>query len=148
LLFTDLDGTLLDSDTYAWEAARAAIDRLRADGIPWVFVTSKTRAEVEFWRRATGNSHPYIVENGAALVIPQGYFPSPVPDSRSREGWDVVEWGTPYPDLVDALKRAADKSRCRVRGFFQMTAEQIALETKLPLEQARLAQMRQFDEPF
>lgn len=148
LLFTDLDGTFLDSDSYSWGAARPAIDRLRAEGIPWVFVTSKTRAEVEFWRRATGNSHPYIIENGAALVIPQGYFPSRVPDSRPFDGCDVVEWGTPYLDLVAALKRASDKSRCRVRGFFQMTAEQVAAETKLPLEQARLARMREFDEPF
>ncbi len=148
LLFTDLDGTLLDSNTYAWEPARAAIERLLAEGIPWVFVTSKTRAEVEFWRRATGNSHPYVIENGAALFIPQGYFPFPVPDSRPFDGWDVVEWGTPYLQLVDALKRASDKSRCRVRGFFQMTAEQVAAETKLPLEQARLARKREFDEPF
>jgi mannosyl-3-phosphoglycerate phosphatase len=148
LLFTDLDGTLLDSNTYSWEAARPAINRLRAEGIPWVFVTSKTRAEVEFWRRATGNSHPCIVENGAALVIPRGYFPSPFPGSRPVDGWDVVEWGAPYLQLVDALKRSSDKSRCGVRGFFQMTAEQVAAETKLPLEQARLARMREFDEPF
>jgi mannosyl-3-phosphoglycerate phosphatase len=148
LLFTDLDGTLLDSNTYAWEPARQAIETLRTEGIPWVFVTSKTRAEVEFWRGATGNSHPYIVENGAALFIPKGYFPSPVSDSRRVEGWDIVEWGTPYLQLVDALKRASDKSRCRVRGFFQMTTEQIAAATRLPLEQARLARMREFDEPF
>ncbi len=148
LLFTDLDGTLLHGDSYAWEPARPAIERLRAEGIPWVFVTSKTRAEVEFWRGATGNSHPYIVENGAALFIPQGYFPFPVPESRPVDGWDVVEWGTPYLDLVEALKRASDKSRCRVRGFSEMTAQEVAAETKLPLEQARLARMREFDEPF
>lgn len=148
LLFTDLDGTLLDGNSYSWDPARAAIDCLRAEGIPWVFATSKTRAEVEFWRQETGNSHPFIVENGAALVIPQGYFPSPVPDGKSLDGWDIVEYGTPYLLLVEALKRASDKSRCRVRGFSQMTAEQVAAATELPLEQARLAQMREFDEPF
>jgi mannosyl-3-phosphoglycerate phosphatase family protein len=148
LLFTDLDSTLLDSDSYSWEAARPAIDELRAEGIPWVFVTSKTRAEVEFWRRATGNSHPYIFENGAAMIIPQGYFPSSIPDSRPLDGADLVAWGTPYSDLVEALKRASDKSGCRVRSFAQMSVEQIAAETKLPLEQARLARMREFDEPF
>src|SRR5277367_1451650 len=96
LLFTDLDSTLLDGEAYSWEPARPAIDRLRAEEIPWVFVSSKTRAEVEFWRRETGNTHPYIVENGAALVIPPGYFPSPIPKSRLLDGSEIVEWGTPY----------------------------------------------------
>jgi len=148
LLFTDLDATLLDSDSYSWERARPAIDRLRAEEIPWVFVTSKTRAEVEFWRRETGNTHPYIVENGAALVIPPGYFPSPIPKSRLLDGSEIVEWGTPYLLLVKALQRASDKAHCRVRGFHDMTPAEIAAETGLPLEQARLAAMRQFDEPF
>ena len=148
LLFTDLDATVLDSDSYSWEPARPAIDRLRAEEIPWVFVTSKTRAEVEFWRRETANTHPYIVENGAALVVPHGYFPSPVSNGRPLDGSDIVEWGTPYSLLVDALQRAAEKCRCRVRGFHDMTAAEVAVETKLPLEQARLARMRDFDEPF
>jgi len=148
LLFTDLDATLLDSDTYSWEPARPAIDRLRAEGIPWVFVTSKTRAEVEFWRRATGNTHPYIVENGAALYVPHGYFPSPLPNSRPLDGWDRVEWGTPYLRLLAALRGASEKSGCRVRGFHDMTVAEVAAETKLPLEQAGLARMREFDEPF
>ena len=34
VLFTDLDGTLLDRDTYSWEAARPALDRLIQKGIP------------------------------------------------------------------------------------------------------------------
>ncbi len=148
LLFTDLDATLLDSESYSWEPARRAIDELRAEGIPWVFVTSKTRAEVEHWRHETGNTHPYIVENGAALIVPDGYFPSLLPNSRAAEASEVVEWGTPYLKLVEALHRASEKSRCRVRGFYEMTAEQVSAETKLPLEQARLAKIRQFDEPF
>jgi mannosyl-3-phosphoglycerate phosphatase family protein len=148
LLFTDLDATLLDADSYSWAPARPAIDELRAEGVPWVFVTSKTRAEVEHWRRETGNTHPYIVENGAALIVPGGYFPLPVSNGRPMEGSEVVVWGTPYLQLVEALRRASERSRCRVRGFYEMTAEQVAAETKLPLEQARLAKIREFDEPF
>lgn len=35
LVFTDLDGTLLDHDTYSWEAARPALDRLKRQQVPW-----------------------------------------------------------------------------------------------------------------
>ena len=75
VIFTDLDGTLLDRETYTWEAARPALDRVKRQGIPWVLVTSKTRGEVEFWRRCLGNEHPFIVENGGAVFVPAGYFP-------------------------------------------------------------------------
>jgi ribonucleotide monophosphatase NagD (HAD superfamily) len=45
LVFTDLDGTLLDHDTYDWTPARDALDRLTRAGIPVVFTSSKTAAE-------------------------------------------------------------------------------------------------------
>lgn len=67
-VFTDLDGTLLDHETYSWEAARPALERLELSGIPWILVTSKTRAEVELWRKQLGNRHPFIIENGRRRV--------------------------------------------------------------------------------
>ena len=142
IVVTDLDGTLLDQDTYAWEPARPALDRLRAERIPCVFVTSKTRAEVEYWRRGIGNTHPFIIENGGALVVPQDYFPAPLP------GATTIEWGAAYAVLVDALKNAAASTGCQVRGFSEMSVAEVADACGLPEEQARLAKMRDYDEPF
>jgi len=139
LIYTDLDGTLLDHHTYSWEAARPAIEALRRRSIPWVMVSSKTRAEIEHWREETGNRHPFIVENGGAACIPAGYFP----DAPER-----IEFGTPYTRLVADLAAAARESRCRVRGFAEMTAEEVAQSTGLPLWQAELAKRREYDEPF
>ena len=34
IVFTDLDGTLLDGKTYSWESARPALEQLRCRGIP------------------------------------------------------------------------------------------------------------------
>jgi len=81
LVFTDLDGTLLDHDTYSWAAAAPALEELQRREIPLIFCTSKTDAEVQALRRAMGNSHPFIVENGGAIVIPPGFF-RPVPPFR------------------------------------------------------------------
>ena len=46
LVFTDLDGTLLDHDSYSFEPARPALARLRSAGVPVIPTTSKTLAEV------------------------------------------------------------------------------------------------------
>ena len=147
LVFTDLDGTLLDHNTYSWDAAVPAMTALRERSIPLIFVTSKTRAEVEFWRKRLDNHHPFIVENGAAAYIPDGYFPFPVAAS-GRFAYHVLEWGTPYADLVADLRRASDASRCAVTAFHELTVEDVANLCQMPFEQAALASQREYDEPF
>ena len=47
LIFTDLDGSLLDHDGYSHAGAAPALGTLRAQAVPLVFVTSKTRTEIE-----------------------------------------------------------------------------------------------------
>lgn len=148
VVFTDLDGTLLDHETYSWEGARPALERLKSCDIPWVLVTSKTRAEVEFWRSQLGNQHPFVVENGAAAFVPRDYFPFPVTGASQRDGYYVLEWGKKYGHLVSCLKEASRRSRCSVRGFHEMTASEISFCSDLPLEQAALSKLREYDEPF
>jgi mannosyl-3-phosphoglycerate phosphatase len=45
VIYTDLDGTLLDHHTYSAEAASATLSKLRELGIPVIPCTSKTVAE-------------------------------------------------------------------------------------------------------
>ena len=148
IVFTDLDGTLLDGKTYSWEAARPALEQLRCRGIPCVLVTSKTRAEVEYWRNLMENSDPVIVENGAAVFIPKGYFPFAVPAAIGRGNFEVLEWGKPYGVLIAALEETSRSARCRVLGFHQMTAQAVSIACSMPLDQNVLAMQREYDEPF
>jgi mannosyl-3-phosphoglycerate phosphatase len=148
VVFTDLDGTLLEYDTYSFKPAVPALERLRELQIPVVFVTSKTLPEVDFWRKAVGNQSPFAVENGAAVFAPLGDPPLSLDATRQCEGYEMVEFGVPYRDLTLALKGASREGGCRIRGFGDMTAEEITRECEIPLEQAVLAKLRQYDEPF
>jgi mannosyl-3-phosphoglycerate phosphatase len=148
VVFTDLDGSLLDRDTYAWDAASLALEHIRRNAVPWIVVTSKTRAEVQHYRKLLGNNHPFVVENGGAIFIPHGYFPFPVPGAALREGYELVEWGKPYGELTAALQAASRYTRCRVAGFHEMTAEKVARICRLPIDLAVLAKQREYDEPF
>lgn len=140
VFFTDLDGTLLDHDTYSWEPARPALQRAQEAGHAVVICTSKARAEVAELREAMDLHHPYIVENGGAIILPPRYFGPSSPEK--------LEFGARYPVLVDALRRAAEASGAAVRGFSQMTVEEVSRRTGLPLEVARLSSQREYDEPF
>src|SRR5215467_11671757 len=70
LVFTDLDGTLLD-ENYSWRGAESALAELRRLRVPLILCTSKTRAEVQKLRTALKNNDPYSVENGGMVVIPK-----------------------------------------------------------------------------
>jgi mannosyl-3-phosphoglycerate phosphatase len=74
LVFTDMDGTLLDHHTYSFEAAKPALSALESKSIPVIPTTSKTFAELQPLRERIGLDGPFIVENGAAIFIPHGFF--------------------------------------------------------------------------
>jgi mannosyl-3-phosphoglycerate phosphatase len=148
LIFTDLDGTLLDAETYSYEPAGPALERLRETGSPLVLVTSKTRAEVELWRWRLKNNDPFIVENGGAIFVPRGCFSFAVEGAVRRDGYEAIELGERYERLVEALAEASKETGCRVAGFHDMSVEEVAGRCDLPLEQARLAKARAYDEAF
>ncbi|HUK56580.1 MAG TPA: HAD-IIB family hydrolase [Nitrospiria bacterium] len=148
VLFTDLDGTLLDAETYSWQAAKPALNRLEERNVPWVLCSSKTRAEMEPLRRAMGHRHPFIVENGGAILIPEGCFTVPFSADPHAEGGRTVEIGIPYRLLRIALQEIARETRTVVKGFGDMNAEEVASQTGLPLNEAERARAREYDEPF
>jgi mannosyl-3-phosphoglycerate phosphatase family protein len=139
VIFTDLDGTLLDHHTYSWAAARPALSEIRRRGVPLVFCTSKTRAELMPLRRRLRNAHPFITENGGGVFVPRGYF-------RSQAVEIVL--GRPYSEIIAALEEIARQAGARVRGFHQMSVSEIARATGLSRHEPRLARRREFDEPF
>lgn len=148
VIYTDLDGTFLDHHTYTFDPLLPALVELKARRIPLVFCSSKTRAEIEPIRRATETRAPFVVENGGAIYVPEGYFSRPFPHHRKRDHYLVIELGRPYQDLVDVLKEIRAKTGARVYGFHDMAPQEVARECNLTLAQARLAKLREYDEPF
>jgi mannosyl-3-phosphoglycerate phosphatase len=148
VIFSDLDGTLLDAASYSYEAAGRALAAIARLGIPLVLVSSKTRAEMEPLRRRLRLPSPFIAENGGAVYIPHDYFPFSVEGAVLRSEYHVIEIGRPYADLRDALREMAHVFPGRLRGFGDMSEEEVAQYTGLSPAEARLAKQREFDEPF
>ena len=105
---TDLDGSLLDEEHYACDAARDALDVLAAGGIPLILATGKTRAEVEHIAVGLAGSPVFIVENGGAIVIP-GEF---IPEMSTTHGGSpiLMELGLPRNVLLKHLADIADET--------------------------------------
>ncbi len=148
IVFTDLDGTLLDHDTYEWSAAQPALEGLERRGIPVLLVSSKTRAEIEMWREQMKNRHPFIVENGGAIFLPRAYFGSPIPTAIARGGYEMIALGDPSGELRKVLREASRTSGVAVRTLEDMSDEEVAQRTALRPEQVPLARRREFGMPF
>jgi mannosyl-3-phosphoglycerate phosphatase len=148
LVFSDLDGTLLDQCTYSFEAALPAIELLRRKKIPLIICTSKTRAEVEVVRYRLRNTDPFIVENGGAAFVPAGYLPGRIPGVKEDSPYLVIEFGTPYGKLLKAFVLIKDYAGGKARGFADLSVEEIADLTHLFRPEAALAKKREYDEPF
>lgn len=146
VIFTDLDGTLLDGK-YSFDSALPVIRRIKGESVPLIPVTSKTRAEVERVRELLGVCDPFITENGGGVFIPDGAFPFPV-KGEAAGGMRIIRLGTSYEELKAALAWIREKTGFRITGFADLTPEEIAERTGLPLADAHLSKEREFDEPF
>jgi mannosyl-3-phosphoglycerate phosphatase len=147
IVFTDLDGTLLDSRTYSYERSLAAINRLKENGIPIIFCSAKTRAEQEIYRRELGLFHPFVVENGGAIFIPRAYFPFPFDYHKAADDLLAIELAIPSSTVRELLARIGRENGFRFKGFGDMSAAEVAEITGLTPESSKLAQQREYDEP-
>jgi D-glycerate 3-kinase len=148
LVFSDLDGSLLDHETYRYDEAIEVMTMMANNHIPLIAVSSKTSAEIEYFRKTTGNNHPYIIENGAAVYIPVSYFDKQPEDTRRQGNYWLKEFAKPrkyWQAMIDKLRPKYGKmfttfEDAGVSGIMEMTG--------LVIEDATLAADRHYGEPI
>lgn len=154
LLFTDLDGSLLDHHDYDYSVALPAIQSLRAQDVPWILTTSKTAAEVIELRAELDNNYPFIVENGAGIfwevgsLLPQ-YLPKHDFVQRWGEGFEYVSLNRVLmPEMLQLAESYKKQFKLDFIGFSDMSVQQVAECTGLSLVKAAKAKQRHFSEPL
>jgi mannosyl-3-phosphoglycerate phosphatase len=146
LVFTDLDGTLLDHACYSYDAAKTGLERIRCQQIPLIFTTSKTRLEIERLQAAMKIREPFIAENGAAIFFPDGYRKFKIDVGFRLPPYTVIKMGVTYSEIRRFFYSV--KERFNLKGFGDLSVGEIELLTGLSPEQSSLAKQREFTEPF
>ncbi|MFP4263395.1 MAG: HAD-IIB family hydrolase [Halomonas sp.] len=148
LLFSDLDGSLLDHHHYDWGPAQPWLDRLGRLGVPVIPVTSKTRSEIIPLRRALGLAFtPFVAENGAVVGLPPAWCHARI----DRPGPDGLAIRTLGMDIGFIRKRLAVwQARLGVAftPMSEMSLDELVAFTGLSEGEARLARMREGSEPL
>jgi predicted mannosyl-3-phosphoglycerate phosphatase (HAD superfamily) len=148
IVFSNVDEVLRRPTEAAYTDAATTLKGLKREAVPLVLCSNKTRAEIEAVQQALDIHHPFVCEGGSAAFVPIGYFPFDVPDAREVAGYQAIELGRPYPEVVEALRRTASRHRIGVVGFNDMSVEEVARDCHLSLLEARLAKLREYGERF
>jgi len=146
IIFTDLDGSLLNHEDYSFAEATPSLDRIKQFGIPLIITTSKTRREVELLQWEMGIREPVIVENGGGIFFPRGYRNLLIENKEQKDDYTVIAIGTTYSRVRDFLEKIS--VQFDIKGFGDMAPAEIAELTGLSIERAALAKEREFTEPF
>lgn len=72
ILFSDIDGTLINSRQHIPGRTREKILELDAKGIPFILVSARGPAGVEVIRRELGNRRPFICYSGGLILDADG----------------------------------------------------------------------------
>ncbi len=149
ILFADLDGTVLDSETYAPGPSSQALEMCSDAGVPVILNSSKTRAEMEplCLNLPMCPDSPFISENGGGIFYPSRYRAQPPGAEKDGELWRMT-LGTSHEVVLGVLRQVGKELGIRIRFFSDLSDQEVSSLTGLPLFQAGLARQREFDEPF
>jgi mannosyl-3-phosphoglycerate phosphatase len=148
VVYTDLDGTLLDHDSYSCEAARPALVELQDLHVPVVPVTSKTLGEVQhLLARRLHMRSPVIAENGGVIALPNGYFPV-LHGYQPAQNYVVRQTAPSYEFITTVLGNIRQQHGFVFHGFNDMSNEEVAMLTGLSVEEAVRAKWRRCSEPL
>ncbi|MDR5897980.1 HAD-IIB family hydrolase [Halomonas vilamensis] len=153
LLFTDLDGSLLDHHSYDWSPAVPWLSRLKEHGVSVIPVTSKTRSEILPLRQALGcENTPFVAENGAIVGLPADWCHARLDRHIGRDGLVIQTLGVDIGFIRQRLNvwraRLEETPGMAFTTISEMTLDSLCDFTGLPDPEARLARLREGSEPL
>lgn len=147
MLFTDLDGTFIDFETYSASVAAPAARSLLARDIPVIFCSSKTQSEQVALMEAAGFRCPGIVENGSGFFIPQSFPLLAPPQGWANHQHDWIQaMGVERSVISPAIKEAQRELSLDLKPYANLTAAELADLTGLSHEAAARAKDRRFSQ--
>jgi predicted mannosyl-3-phosphoglycerate phosphatase (HAD superfamily) len=117
-------------------------------GIPSIWITSRTRSQMDEPRRKLDHAHPFIAEGGSAVYIPTDYFHLRGEKSERRGRFLCIPVAQPQPAAAEALESLSEETSVPVVPLRSLSPRELAQNSGLPQREAELARQRDFDELF
>jgi len=116
--------------------------------IPSIWITNRTRAQMDEPLRKLDHTHPFIAEGGSAVYLPTAYFHLRGEKSERRGRFLCIPVAQPQPAAAEALESLSEETGVPVVPLRSLSPRELAQNTGLPQREAELARLRDFDELF
>lgn len=137
LFFSDLDGTILDHDSYSYDLSMEGINLLRKNSVPLIPVSSKTYYEMTAVMTELGLDYPFAFENGSGMAFP---------GSGHKHKVEII--GPGVEQLQDFLPELERISGRQFISILSLEVDEIVRLTGLNHELSGLAKKRLSSLPF
>lgn len=139
LVFTDIEGTLLDSHTGEWQHAAEWLARLRQRQIPVILCSSKTAAEmIAVQNTLQLQGLPFIAENGAVIQLDEHW--------QDHDDYPRIITGSPHAEIARVLTQLRLNNGWKFTTFSELDEHVLAELTGLTPAQANLAKLQEASE--
>jgi mannosyl-3-phosphoglycerate phosphatase len=147
ILFCDVDGLIPARGKIAsgFDEFSAALEHT---AIPIVWVTTRTRLQIDEPRRKLGHNHPFIAEGGCGVYLPEGYFHLRPAKTVRLGRFTCLPIAEPQPAAGEALEELSAQTGVEVVVLRSLSPRELAQNSGLPAQQAELMRHPDFDELF
>ena len=147
VIFTDIDGTMLDSYFPDLKKMKKLVKNTLQNGIHLVLCSSKTELEQNIIRSNIDLHEPFIVENGGATIIPAGYFKKTniIHLKKFKENF-IIETGGSVYKIRSLLKKIRTKHDINFIGVSDLSLAELSKITGLPPDYAKRMMNRKYSE--
>lgn len=130
---------------YGFESFQAELDQLE---IPCIWLSSRSRLQLEEPRRRAGHTEPFVAEGGCGVYLPEDYFHLKPAKTVRLGRFTCIPIAKRQPAASGALETIAEEARVPVVPLRSLSPRELAQNIGLPNHEAELARQRDFDEPF
>ena len=136
VVFTGLDGPLVDEGTSDFRQARPMLRKLRAAGIPIVPFTRRTLAEVESLASELGVREAMIVEAGGGIA------------RHTMMGWELEGCAPEAATLLNVIREIEERTGAELTVVSALPQDEARMISGLSGDALRRSTVRCYDEPF
>jgi mannosyl-3-phosphoglycerate phosphatase len=150
VVFTDIDGTLTNIFSGKYEGTDKMVSILKANNIPVILCSAKTRSEQNKIRNDLGlTADPFIVENGGAIIIPNNYFDlssACFDKTKQEEEYIIIELAKSAKEVRTKLSEIKNKFKIEFKGVADVPMEELSKLATMPIDYTKRMAQREYGE--
>jgi predicted mannosyl-3-phosphoglycerate phosphatase (HAD superfamily) len=124
------------------------LEGLNEAEFPCIWLTSRTRAQLDEPRRRLGHSDPFIGESGCGVYLPEDYFHLKSGNTIRLGRFTCIPVAKPQPAAAEALEELSTDLDIAAVSLRNLSPRELVQNTGLPATEAEQIRMRDFDELF